>query len=236
MRWPKNVSFAIDTGFLVKNDFVMKNVFKTAQQGLFSLIRRTIVLLLLASSLAPGQEFPKSAFGVLNLVPRPTIIKLSLGSNLLTPGDEEINPGFYTGMMPWRPEKETLKAEAAGYQSAELKPFLKATETPVIILQENPPKTLKLTVVPNAKERSPAFFDAINLTSQESLQIEANGKPCSLLSNKRIRLTKEKKFSFTIPGKPEKTIDPEDPSGFLLVFYTRPDGTVDCAVTLDNLL
>jgi len=230
------MSFAIDTDPLLKNDFAMKNVFTITGKGLFSLIPRNILFLIVTCTLAAAQEFPKSAFGVLNLVPRPTIIKISLGSNLLTPGDEEINPGFYSGMMPWRPEKETLKAEAAGYQSAELKPFLKVTETPVIILQENPAKTLKLTVLPNAKERSPAFFDATNLTSQESLQIEANGKPCSLLNNKRIRLTKEKKFSFTIPGKPEKTIDPEDPSGFLLVFYTRPDGTVDCAVTLDNLL
>ena len=106
----------------------------------------------------------------------------------------------------------------------------------MIILQENPAKTLKLTVLPNAKERSPACFDAINLTSQESLQIEADGKPCSLPNNKRIRLSKEKKFSFTIPGKPTKTINPDDPCGFLLVFYTRPDGTVDCTVTLDNLL
>jgi hypothetical protein len=214
----------------------MMNAFKTTEKGLFSLIQRTIFFFLVVCPLATAQEFPKSAFGILNLIPRPTIIKISLGSNLLTPGDEEINPGFYSGMMPWRPEKEPLKAEAAGYQSAELKPFLKATETPVIILQENPAKTLKLTVLPNAKERSPAFFDAINLTSQESLQIEANGKSCSLPNNKRIRLTKEKKFSFTIPGKPEKTIDPEDPCGFLLIFYTRPDGTVDCAVTLDNLL
>jgi hypothetical protein len=214
----------------------MKNVSKITEKSLFLLIRRTILVSIVTCSFATAQEFPKSAFGVLNLIPRPTIIKISLGNNLLTPGDEEINPGFYTGMMPWRPEKETLKAEAAGYQSAELKPFLKVTETPVIILQENPSKTLKLTVLPNAKERSPAFFDAINLTSQESLQIEANGKPCSLQNNKRIRLTKDKKFSFTIPGKPEKTIDPEDPCGFLLVFYTRPDGTVDCTVTLDNLL
>jgi hypothetical protein len=214
----------------------MKNAFKTTEKGLFPLIPRIILFLFVGCTLATAQDFPKSAFGILNLVPRPTIIKISLGSNLLTPGDEEINPGFYSGMMPWRPEKETLKAEAVGYQSAELKPFLKVTETPVIILQENPAKTLKLTVLPNAKERSPAFFDAINLTSQESLQIEANGKPCFLPNNKRIRLTKEKKFSFTIPGKAEKTIDPEDPIGFLLVFYTRPDGTVDCAVTLDNLL
>lgn len=214
----------------------MKDVFKPNEKSLFSLIQRTIFFLLLASALAPAQEFPKSAFGILNLVPRPMIIKISLGNNLLTPGDEEINPGFYSGMMPWRPEKEILKAEAVGYQSAELKPFLKITETPVIIVQENPAKTLKLTVLPNAKERSPAFFDAINLTSQESLQIEANGKPCSLPNNKRIRLSKEKKFSFTTPGKPEKTIDPEDPCGFLLVFYTRPDGTVDCTVALDNLL
>jgi hypothetical protein len=214
----------------------MKNALKTTKKGLFSLIRRGIFLLLAACSFATAQEFPKSAFGILNLVPRPMIIKISLGSNFLTPGDEEINPGFYSGMMPWRPEKEILKAEAAGYQSAELKPFLKPTETPVIILQENPAKTLKLTVLPNAKERSPAFFDAINLTSRESLQIEADGKPCSLPNNKRIRLSKEKKFSFTIPGKPTKTINPDDPCSFLLIFYTRPDGTVDCTVTLDNLL
>jgi len=230
------VSFAIDTGLLLKNDFEMKKLLKSPAAFALSIIRSSIFILLLNCGMATAQEFPKSAFGVLNLVPRPTIIKISLGSNLLTPGDEEINPGFYTGMMPWRPEKETLKAEAAGYQSTELKPFLKATETPVIILQENPAKTLKLTVLPNAKERSPAFFDAINLTSQESLQIQANEKPCTLPNSQRIRLSKEKKFSFTIAGKPTKTIDPEDPGGFLLIFYTRPDGTVDCTVTLDNLL
>jgi len=226
----------MDKVLLLENVFEIKKLSRVPATGPFFLVFRSASFLLISWSIATAQEFPKSAFGILNLVPRPMIIKISLGSNLLTPGDEEINQGFYSGMMPWRPEKEILKAEAAGYQSAELKPFLKPTETPVIILQENPAKTLKLTVLPNAKERSPAFFDAINLTSQESLQIEADGKPCSLPNNKSIRLTKEKKFSFTIPGKPTKTINPDDPSGFLLVFYTRPDGTVDCTVTLDNLL
>jgi len=138
----------MDKVLLLENVFEIKKLSRVPATGPFFLVFRSASFLLISWSIATAQEFPKSAFGILNLVPRPMIIKISLGSNLLTPGDEEINQGFYSGMMPWRPEKEILKAEAAGYQSAELKPFLKPTETPVIILQENPAKTLKLTVLP----------------------------------------------------------------------------------------
>jgi hypothetical protein len=213
----------MDTVLLLKNDFEMKKLSRVPATGAFFLVFRSAFFLLMSWSIATAQEFPKSAFGILNLVPRPMIIKISLGSNFLTPGDEEINPGFYSGMMPWRPEKATLKAEVNGYQTAELKPFLKATETPLIILQESSPHVLQLNVIPNSKERSPSFYDAINLTTKDNLEIQANKNSFSLPKNKRIRLSKEKRLSYALLGKQSEDLDPSDPGNFLFVLYTRDD-------------
>ena len=195
-----------------------------------------IATLLALHTAGVAQEIPKSAFNLVNLVPQPIPLKLSLDTNLICNGDESVGPGFLTGLMPWRPEKAALKAEVNGYQTAELKPFLKATETPLIILQESSPHVLQFNVIPNSKERSPSFYDAINLTTKDNLEIQANKNSFSLPKNKRIRLSKEKKLSYALLGKQPEDLDPSDPGNFLLVFYTREDGTVDCIVIADNPL
>jgi hypothetical protein len=95
---------------------------------------------------------------------------------------------------------------------------------------------LQFNVIPNSKERSPSFYDAINLTTKDNLEIQANKNSFSLPKNKRIRLSKEKKLSYALLGKQQEDLDPSDPGNFLLVFYTREDGTQDCIVIPDNPL
>ncbi|MCX6805916.1 MAG: hypothetical protein NTY56_00515 [Patescibacteria group bacterium] len=181
-----------------------------------------------------AQEIPKSAFALLNIVPKDLLIKICLETNQITSGKEALAPGFYSGLMPWNPPKAILTAEAPGYQTAELKPFLKITETPLIVLQEIPGKILQFTILANSKERAPSFYDAINLTSQENLQAEK--KDVTLPRNQRVRLSKAKAFSYAIPGRELETLDPSDGGNYLLVFYSRTDGTVECYVTFDNPL
>lgn len=183
-----------------------------------------------------AQEIPKSAFALLNIVPKDLPIKICLETNQITSGKEAIAPGFYSGLMPWDPPKAILTAEAPGYQTAELKPFLKITETPLIVLQEAPGKILQFTILANSKERAPSFYDAINLTSQENLIIQADKKDVTLPRNQRVRLSKAKTFSYAIPGRELETLDPTDGGNYLLVFYSRTDGAVECYVTFDNPL
>jgi hypothetical protein len=163
-------------------------------------------------------------------------IKISLDTNQITSGKESIAPGFYSGLMPWNPPKATLTAEAPGYQTAELKPFLKITESPLIVLQEVPGKILQFTILANSKERAPSFYDAINLTTQENLTIQADKKDVTLPRNQRVRLSKAKVFSYAISGRGLETFDPPDGGNYLLVFYSRTDGVVECYVTFDNPL
>ncbi len=183
-----------------------------------------------------AQEIPKSAFALLNIVPRDLPIKICLETNQITSGKEAIAPGFYSGLMPWNPPKAILTAEAPGYQTAELKPFLKITESPLIVLQEVPGKILQFTILANSKERAPSFYDAINLTSQENLIIQAEKKDVTLPRNQRIRLSKSKTLTYSIPRGEIQTLDPTDGGNYLLVFYTRTDGAVECYVTFDNPL
>ena len=183
-----------------------------------------------------AQEIPKSAFALLNVVPRNLPIKISLDTNQISSGKESITPGFYSGLMPWNPPKAILTAEAPGYQTAELKPFLKITETPLIVLQEAPGKILQFTILANSKDRSPSFYDAINLTTKDNLTIQADKKDVTLPRNQRVRLSKGKVFSYAIPRGEVQTLDPSDGGNYLLVFYNRVDGAVDCYVTFDNPL
>jgi hypothetical protein len=181
-----------------------------------------------------AQEIPKSAFALLNIVPKDLPIKICLETNQIASGKEGLAPGFYSGLMPWDPPKAILTAETPGYQTAELKPFLKITETPLIVLQEVPGKILQFTILANSKERAPSFYDAINLTTQENLTIQADKKDVSLPRNQRIRLSKSKTLTYSIPRGEIQTLDPADGGNFLLVFYTRTDGSVECYVTFDN--
>ena len=183
-----------------------------------------------------AQEIPKSAFALLNIVPKDLPIKIMLDTNQIASGKEGLAPGFYSGLMPWNPPKAILTAEAPGYQTAELKPFLKITETPLIVLQEVPGKILQFTILANSKERTPSFYDAINLTSQENLIIQAEKKDVTLPRNQRVRLSKAKAFSYAILGREPETLDPSDGGNYLLVFYSRTDGAVGCYVTFDNPL
>jgi hypothetical protein len=183
-----------------------------------------------------AQEIPKSAFALLNIIPRDLPIKIALDTNQIASGKEALAPGFYSGLMPWDPPKAILTAEAPGYQTAELKPFLNITETPLIVLQEVPGKILQFTILANSKERAPSFYDAINLTTQENLTIQADKKDVTLPRNQRVRLSKAKAFSYAIPGRELETLDPSDGGNYLLVFYTRANGAVECYVTFDNPL
>jgi hypothetical protein len=183
-----------------------------------------------------AQETPKSAFALLNIVPRDLPIKISLNTNQVTSGNEVIGPGFYSGLMPWNPPKAILTAEVPGYQTAELKPFLKVTETPLIVLQEAPGKILQFAILANSKERGPSFYDGINLTTQDNLTIQVDKKDISLPRNQRVRLSKSKVFSYAIAHGEVRTLDPSDGGNYLLVFYSRADGAVECRVTFDNPL
>jgi len=183
-----------------------------------------------------AQEIPKSAFALLNIVPRDLPIKIMLDTNQIASGKEGLAPGFYSGLMPWNPPKAILTAEAPGYQTAELKPFLKITETPLIVLQEVPGKILQFTILANSKERAPSFYDAINLTSQENLTIQAEKKDVTLPRNQRVRLSKSKTLTYSIPRGEIQTLDPTDGGNYLLVFFSRTDGAVECYVTFDNPL
>ena len=181
-----------------------------------------------------AQEIPKSAFALLNIVPKDLPIKIALDTNEITSGKEALAPGFYSGLMPWNPPKAILTAEAPGYQTAELKPFLKITETPLIVLQEVPGKILQFTILANSKERAPSFYDAINLTSQENLIIQADKKDVTLPRNQRIRLSKAKSLTYSILGGEVKTIDPSESHNYLMIFYTSVGGLIECFVTFDN--
>ena len=192
------------------------------------------IFLLHASGFA--QEIPKSAFALLNIVARDLPLKINLDTNQIASGKEAIAPGFFSGLMPWNPPKAVLTAEAPGYQTAELKPFLKITETPLIVLQEAPGKILQFTILANSQERAPCFYDAINLTTQENLTIQADKKDVTLPRNQRVRLSKAKVFSYAISGRGLETFDPPDGGNYLLVFYSRTDGVVECYVTFDNPL
>ena len=207
---------------------------------LLASLRATACLLLtiLVATHTSGfaQEIPKSAFALLNIVPRDLPLKITLATNEIASGKEALAPGFYSGLMPWNPPKAILTAQAPGYQTAELKPFLKVTETPLIVLQEVPGKILQFTILANSKERAPSFYDAINLTSQENLTIQADKKDVALPRNQRIRLSKSKTLTYSIPRGEIQTLDPTDGGNYLLVFYSRTDGAVECYVTFDNPL
>ena len=192
----------------------------------------TVFFLLHTSGFA--QELPKGSFALLNIVPKDLPIKISLETNQITSGKEAISPGFYTGFTSWNPGKATLTAEAPGYQTAELKPFLKMTDTPLIVLQEVPGKILRFTILANSKERAPSFYDAINLTAQENLTIRADNKDVILPRNQRIRLSRSKSLSYSISGRKVRTIDPSEENNYLMVFYSSIGGLIECFVTFDN--
>ena len=174
-----------------------------------------------------------------NLVPKTAPIKCTIGTNnVVVDGTAEaIGPGFSTGLIPWRPEKEPLRAEAKGYLAAELKPFLKAGETPVVLLTESPSGQLAFRLIPNAATRDGGFYDAINFTPDSSLQITVDGKPVSLAKGKRARLSTKKKMTYALPkGQPQTLEAGDDPPQHLIIFYRSATGRTECAVVPDMLM
>lgn len=182
---------------------------------------------------------PTSAMVLVSLVPKPAPIQCIIGTNnVIVDGTAEaISPGFSTGLIPWRPEKESLHAVAKGYDGAELKPFLKPGETPVVLLTETPPGHLAFRLIPNTEIRTGGFYDAINMTPDSSLQIKVDGKMVSLPKGERTRLGTKNKLSYAVPKGPEDTLDSgEDPPQYLMIFYRSAAGRTECAVVPDMLL
>jgi hypothetical protein len=185
-----------------------------------------------------AQEMPKSALAFFSLVPKALTLRATIGTNTIiqAAGEETMGLGTYTGLLPWRPENGVLKIEAQGYAVLEKKPFLKPRETPLCVLKEVSPGTLDLLIVPNAKIRAPSFYDAINLSDQPTLQLQANKKEIELPQGQRIRLSTEKSLVYSLGQQIFDPIDPPENGNFLLVFFTDSDKTLRCMVTRDDLL
>ena len=185
-----------------------------------------------------AQEMPKSALAFFSLVPKALTLRATIGTNTIiqAAGEETMGLGTYTGLLPWRPENGVLKIEAQGYAVLERKPFLKPGETPLCVLREASPGTLDLLVVPNAKVRGPSFFDAINLSAQSNLRLQANKKEIDLPQGQRTRLTTEKSLVYSLGQQVFDPIDPPENGNFLLVFFTDSDKSIRCMVTRDDLL
>jgi hypothetical protein len=186
-----------------------------------------------------AEALPTSAMVLFNVVPKTAPIKCTIGTNnVVVDGTAEaIGPGFTTGLIPWRPEKEPLRAEAKGYLAAELKPFLKPGETPVVLLTEGPSGQLAFRLIPNAATRDGGFYDAINLTPDSILQITVDGKPVSLVKGKRARLSTKKKMTYALPkGQPETLEAGDDPPQHLIIFHRSATGRTECAVVPDMLM
>lgn len=185
-----------------------------------------------------AQEMPKSGLAFFSLIPKSLTVRISIDTNtiLQASGEESMGLGSYTGLLPWKPEAGILKIEAKGYPILERKPFLKVGETPLVVLREAPGGALDLLVIPNAKIRAPSFYDAINLTDQSSLRIQANKKDFDLPQGQRVRLTTEKTLNYTLNNRAAEPIDSPENGNYLLVFYTDANRTIRSIVTRDDLL
>jgi len=177
---------------------------------------------------------------LINLVPKPAPIVCRIGTNSALmdgTGADPILPGLKTGLIPWLPATQPLRAQAEGYTAAELRPFLKPGETPVVLLTEKSAGTLAFEVIPNADKRDGGFYDAINLTAEPVLQLTVDGKPISLPKGKRIRLGTKKTLTYSLPGERGNNLDSEDdPPQSLLIFYRAYTGKTKCTVVPDILL
>ena len=185
-----------------------------------------------------AQEIPKCGFAIFSLVPKNLSVRVSVATNCLfqTSKEDSVGLGTYTGVLPWKPETGSLVLEAKGYPPLEKKPFLKTGETPLLVLKEVSSGTLDFLVVPNAKSRGPSFYDAINLSDQASLTIQANQKDVELPQGTRVRLTTEKALRYACGRSVFEPISPDENGNFLLIFYTDATKMIRCMVTRDDLL
>jgi hypothetical protein len=179
-----------------------------------------------------------SGFILFTMLQKPAPLKCVIGTNnvVLDATAEPVGSGFTSSLLPWRPAKGVLSAGGAGYQAAELRPFLQAGETPVLILQERSPGSLSFSIIKNSDNRDGPFYDAINLTKDNSLTVTANGKNLQLPRSKRVRLSTEKRVEFKVEGGPSDVLESMDDPSFLVLFYTGSDGKTGFSVVPDMLL
>ena len=179
-----------------------------------------------------------SGFILFTMLQKPAALKCVIGTNnvVLDATAEPVGSGFTSSLLPWRPAKASLRALAKGYQPAELPPFLKPGETPVVVVRERTAGSLSFSVIKNAVSRDGPFYDAINLSSQSLLVVTANGKQIRLPKGERVRIGTEKTMNFSVKDGPSDTLESmEDPS-HLILFYTGTDNKIGFSVVADMLL
>ena len=172
------------------------------------------------------------------MLQKPAALQCVIGANnvVLDATAEPVGSGFTSSLLPWRPAKANLRAEAKGYQPTELRPFLKPGETPVVVAQERSAGSLSFSLIKNAVSRDGPFYDAINLSSQPSLVVTANGKKFRLPKGERVRIGTERTVKFSVEGGPSDTLESmEDPS-HLVLFYTGSGNKIEFSVVADMLL
>ena len=177
---------------------------------------------------------------LLSIVPKSLPLVCSIGTNnVVMDGtvEEMIGPGSTTGLIPWSPPKEPLRAQAKGYMAGVLRPFVKDGETPVVLLLERPSGALAFEVIPNATDRGTnGFYDAINLTAKPALEIIIDGKPVALAKGRRVRVSTEKKLTYSIPGGGGDTLGTDNPPYRILIFHQDAQGKTICSAMPDMLL
>lgn len=186
---------------------------------------------------------PKT-FCFLNIVRTPTPLVLKIGTNPI--GDEGWDIGIFSGVLTWTPFAP-LNAELKGYKPSTfpIPKDLKSGHCPVLVIygaleppspEKSPEPILKLLSIENASDRPKYFFDAIDLTSDKILEIEANGKTVRLTKEKRQRLSTDSSFHFKVADGPEGSYSPSEAGmKILLVFYTGIDGKTACTSVPDFL-
>jgi hypothetical protein len=180
-------------------------------------------------------EAVQSGFILFTLLNKPAALKCMIGTNnvVLDASADPVGGGYASSLMPWRPAKAALRAEAKGYSPAELRPFLQPGETPVVVLQERTPGSFTFSIIKNADNRGGPFYDAINLSAQPSLTLTANGKKIRLPKGERMRIGTEKTVKFSVEGGPADILESmEDPS-HLVLFYSKPSGKLGFSVVPD---
>jgi hypothetical protein len=183
---------------------------------------------------------PSSGIILLSILPKALPIVCMIGTNNVVmegTAEELIGPGSTTGLIPWSPPNDQLVARAKGYAPGSLKPFLKAGETPVVLLTESPSGTLAFKVLPNTTERGgDGFYEAINLTTNPNLQVAIDGKTVSLPRGKRVRVSTAKQMSYSIPGGNADTLGTDNPPHRVLIFHQDTQGKTVCSAMPDMLL
>jgi len=130
----------------------------------------------------PSQQAP--LFSLLNLVKADGPLKVRIGNKPV--GIGEMPYGFYTGFVNWHP-LAPISIEAQGFKSVEIPVSDKAKPSPLVPLfivfdTVKPPAPDKEAVpvmewkqVPEATSRADNYFDVINLSSSETLEVLSGG-------------------------------------------------------------